>query len=251
MKLASWFESAILRGRPLEQRLLAQFFATTTGVFVEVGANDPVEGSMTWQLEQAGWDGLLVEPLSEHANTLRRNRKAKVAAVACGAPEHEGRAMELRIAGRGGVQSTLACAFVKADIAQSDLRVVPVTTLDSLLVQHSLKRVDLLSIDVEGFELEVLRGFSLGRHRPQLIILEDRVRGLRLHRHMRANRYRVIRRVGQNAWYVPDEAIHRVSPYGRFQLLRKYYLGLPFRILRRWRPWPEQRPNLRLFGWFA
>ena len=45
-------------------------------------------------------------------------------------------------------------------------------SLNSLLTPLTDK-VDLLSIDVEGMELDVLRGFDFGRFQPELIILEQ------------------------------------------------------------------------------
>jgi len=39
-----------------------------------------------------------------------------------------------------------------------DTQVVSITTIDEFLSSHSIDRVDLLKIDVEGFDLEVLKG---------------------------------------------------------------------------------------------
>jgi len=47
-----------------EVPLVREFFADTKqGFFVEVGANDPKKDSQSWHLEEAGWRGILVEPL--------------------------------------------------------------------------------------------------------------------------------------------------------------------------------------------
>ncbi len=223
---SSW--RAIFRHRE-EPDLLFAFLGGRPGVFVEVGANDPVQGSQTWRLEQAGWKGLLVEPLEEHAAALRKARGAIVAQAACGPPARDGQFAEFHVAGALGVSSTLAPEFINFRTTTREVRKVPVRTLDSLLEEHGLEQVDFVSLDVEGYEIEVLQGFSLERYRPRLILIEDRVRDLRRHRHLTARGYRVIRRSGANGWYVPRDAAFPVPPLGRLQLFWKYHLEQPFR----------------------
>jgi len=99
--------------------------------------------------------------------------------------------------------------------------------------------IDFLAVDVEGHELEVLRGFDFMRWRPRLVLMEDLVLDTRLHRFMQSRHYRWIRRTDINSWYVPADSPVRVGLFGRWQFFRKYYLGTPFRrgreALRRWR----------------
>jgi hypothetical protein len=110
---------------------------------------------------------------------------------------------------------------------------VPVRTLDDILTEaRAPLRFDFLSIDVEGHELEVLRGFDIARWRPRLIVLEDHVGNLEKHRYMQNAGYRLIRRFENNGWYVPDDTRVRVAARERWDILRKYYLALPFRIAR-------------------
>ena len=49
---------------------------------------------------------------------------------------------------------------------------VPVTTVDALVTAHALPRVDLVKVDVEGFEGDVLDGATatIARHRPAFIL---------------------------------------------------------------------------------
>lgn len=110
---------------------------------------------------------------------------------------------------------------------------VPVRALDDILAEvDAPKGFDFLSIDVEGHELEVLSGFDLARWRPRLILLEDHVANLNKHRFLRNAGYRLIRHFEYNGWYVPREANVRVASPDRWEIVRKYYLGLPFRIAR-------------------
>ncbi len=87
---------------------------------------------------------------------------------------------------------------------------MPVRTLDSILMRPRRRhRFDFLSIDVEGHEIEVLRGFDFARWQPRLILLEDHVADLSKHRYLVASGYRIIRRYENNGWYVPRGSAER------------------------------------------
>jgi hypothetical protein len=49
---------------------------------------------------------------------------------------------------------------------------VPTRTLTSILDEVSAPEIDLLSLDVEGFEPDVLRGLDLERHAPRFVVVE-------------------------------------------------------------------------------
>ena len=67
-----------------EEALKADFFRdTATGFFVDGGADAPQDGSQSFALERRGWSGVLVEPQPDFAGQLRRERRARVYAVAC------------------------------------------------------------------------------------------------------------------------------------------------------------------------
>jgi len=78
----------------------------------------------------------------------------------------------------------------------------------------------------------VLRGFDIARWRPQLILLEDHVADLTKHRYLTAAGDRIIRRYENNGWYVPQGSSDRAQLSDLWEIVRKYYLALPFRVLR-------------------
>ncbi len=211
-----------------EQRLIADFFAGRRGYFVEVGANEPRLRSQTFHLEQAGWAGVLIEPQPELAHRLRNERSARVFACACSSPDNAGRALPLHVA---GPLSSLDRSGMAPSAVPERVIEVPVRTLDGILEEAGAPAgFDFLSIDVEGHELDVLRGFDLARWRPRLILLEDHVADLSKHRYLQARGYRIVRRYENNGWYVPADA--DVPCFSRWEILRKYYLALPIRKLR-------------------
>jgi len=215
----------------VETDLVHAFFADRPrGYFVEVGANEPQHDSQTWHLEQAGWTGILIEPQPHLADALRAKRTARVFAVACSSPQNAGGTMPLYVA---GPHSSFDPHLVAAGVQPTELIEVPVRTLDSVLIEAAAPRpIDFLSVDVEGHEIEVLSGFDFGRWQPRLVLLEDHVGNLRKHRFMLRAGYRLVRRTGLNGWYVPKDRAARLGWFGRWQILRKYYLALPFRMAR-------------------
>ncbi len=215
----------------VESELKETFFGhSRAGYFVEVGANDPTAWSQTWHLEGLGWTGVLVEPQPDLAETLRRERKARVFAVACSRPENAGKMLTLHLA---GIYSSLDPNLAISTVTPESAVEVPIRTLDEVLMEASAPQpLDFVSIDVEGLEIDVLEGFDLARWRPRLLFVEDLAMSPRLHRYLAGRGYKWIRRTGLNAWYVPAEAPDDPGLFGRWQFVRKYYLSLPFRRLR-------------------
>ena len=213
-----------------ENELKAEFFGSIpNGFFVEVGANEPQRGSQSWQFEQVGWTGVLVEPQPDLAERLRRTRRAQVVAAACSSPANAGTAMTLHLS---GPHSSFRRELAVTGVVARDAIDVPVRTLDDILERAGAPvPIDFVSIDVEGHEVEVLVGFDLARWRPRLLLVEDHVSSLATHRFLTRAGYRLIRRTGLNGWYVPQQDAPRIG-LGWWQIVRKYYLALPIRMLR-------------------
>ena len=172
-----------------EQALVREFFGGgRRGFFVEVGANRPQFASQTWHLEELGWTGVLIEPQPDLADALRQARAATVFAVACSSPANAGRRMRLYVA---GALSSLDRDRMAPGAEPEQVIDVPVRTLDDILIEAGAPQgFDLLSVDVEGHELEVLGGFDFARWQPRLILLEDHVGNLDRHRFLTAAGYR-------------------------------------------------------------
>lgn len=214
-----------------EQALVRNFFGSKPdGFFVDVGANDPTIDSQSFHLEQLGWRGLLIEPLPAYCELLRRNRLSQVVECACSSPENHGKSMSIKVA---GVHSSLEPNLIAVGAKAEAVAKVQVRTLDSVLRDHAVAPgFDLLSIDVEGHEMEVFKGVDLRLWRPRLVLLEDHVTGHQKHQHMRSQGYQLLLRTGLNSWYVPEDLQYTFSASARLEFFRKYWLGLLSRKIR-------------------
>jgi FkbM family methyltransferase len=229
-----------------EQELVREFFGgARSGFFVEVGASLPQWESQTWHLEALGWSGVLIEPQPNLADELKRQRSAKVFAVACSTRANAGKRLRLHVA---GALSSLDRERMAPGAAPERVIEVPARTLDDILGEASAPvGFDFLSVDVEGHELEVLSGFDFARWQPRLILLEDHVADLGKHRFLTRAGYRLIRRCENNGWYVPRASPASVPPGDRWEIVRKYYLALPVRIARN----ASRATRRRLRAWLS
>jgi len=228
-----------------ERAQVRRFFAERTeGFFLEVGARLPFLGSQTWHLERRGWRGILVEPIPEQAEALRRERPgSQVFEAACSSPDKRGTA-DFHIADLPGWSSLERYAHPEPETRRVYRQTIQVAvrTVDEILAECGDPHVDFVSVDTEGTEVDVLRGFDLERHRPDLVLVEDYRYGLATHRHLTGRGYRLAHRTDPNSWYMPkDSPRMRPSLAYRLQLFRWMYLSLPFRKLRRWRKLRRER----------
>jgi FkbM family methyltransferase len=169
-------------------RKLEKHLGFDGGFFVEAGGNDGYTQSNTYYFEaMRGWTGILIEPIPELALECAQNRRNSVVVQAALVPE--GFANRTIAIDDAGLMSAVAGAFGDAnarrrhvasglevqDLAARHTIEVPARTLSSVLDEHAQGReVDLLSLDVEGFEVEVLGGLNWDRHAPRFICIEAR-----------------------------------------------------------------------------
>ncbi len=154
------------------------------GYFVEAGANDGFEQSNTYHLERfRGWSGLLVEPIPHlHREAVLERPGSRVVHAALVAPEQDGEQLTLQYGGLMSVVSGArgSAAEDEAYVAQAfslgleaPMQVsAPGRTLSGLLDEAGAPEIDLMSLDLEGFEPVALRGLDLERHAPRLLLVE-------------------------------------------------------------------------------
>ncbi len=224
------------RNEVKEKKLVREFFNhCTDGLFVDVGSNDPKSIlSQTWHLEQIGWSGILIEPLLSFRGKTERERPNSVLfSVACSSPEKVGRGSLKIPMSDDREQHTLASlddANYFSELKNFHSQETDVVSLDSILEKEDVNTVDFVSIDVEGAEIDVLRGFNINKYRPQLILIEDNLVFLDKHLYLRRNGYKLVKRTGVNNWYIPKKTHFKLAGYAeRVKLFNKFFLRLFFR----------------------
>lgn len=200
-----------------EDRILEEIFSDRSeGYCVEIGAHDGLTGSASYLFEKRGWHCLLVEPIPESVEEIRKHRSCMV--VNCAVSDREGVAT-FGVAEGAEAMSTLDLTpahiewIKRAGGAVKEIS-VRTATLDRLLAEAAFPEIQFITIDVEGHELAVLEGFSLEAHRPRVVILEDNsVNGdRRVVQYMSDHGYVHFRRTGVNEWYAHEADVELIQP---------------------------------------
>jgi FkbM family methyltransferase len=155
------------------------------GFYVEAGANDGIWQSNTYLLEKRGWTGILIEPIPELFHRCRRNRpRSDVINRALVSADHSEPTVQMMYAGLmsmvQGAQGTSEADDLHVSEGERTQGLsrytveVPTTTLTEVLAHAEAPEIDLFSLDVEGFELEVLKGLDFQEYCPRLILVEAR-----------------------------------------------------------------------------
>jgi FkbM family methyltransferase len=149
------------------------------GFFVEAGANDGFTQSNTYWLERfRNWRGLLVEPMPDLAAEAQLSRPLATVVQCCLVAPSEtrplvpmrfGDLMSMVDGARESSWPSLGTVLGWRDAYELD---VEARTLSSLLEEIHAPEVDLLSLDVEGFEGPALEGLDLERHAPRYVLVE-------------------------------------------------------------------------------
>lgn len=181
------------------------------GVFVDIGANDGVSLSNTLYFEEKGWRGVCVEPhpiifkelakrRSCHTiNACISDQNTEVTFLAVDGPSHmlsgitefidkrHSERIEKEIAINGGSKREIA---------------IQALTPRYLLEQYKIDKIDFLSIDTEGCELEILKNFDFDSTSVECISVENGSRSSQIFKHLVSAGFSIVCCVGCDEIYL-------------------------------------------------
>jgi FkbM family methyltransferase len=183
------------------------------GSFIDVGCHHPQRFSNTYHFYRKGWRGINIDPLP---GTRRRFEWARPGDVT----------LEVAIAAQASTATyfsfdepalnTFSKEIADRRIADGQrLRsatMVPMRPLRDIYAEQARRfpRIDFMSIDVEGFELEVLRSIDWSALRPRVIVIEyldstlEQALGSDLARDLAQQRYRLQGKLVQSLFFIAE-----------------------------------------------
>jgi FkbM family methyltransferase len=200
-------------------RALSAYLDIDYGYFVELGANDGVSQSNTLHFEKfRGWSGVLVEPTPHNFLKCRANRSSHthIFCCACTAFDYAEKFVEVAYSNLMttpiGLDSDISDPIAHAREGRRFL--APADTVftfgararplnDLLIEAGSPATIDLLSLDVEGAEMEVLKGIDHDRFRFRYICVECRDID-RMTAYLKTNGYELVEKLSGHDFLFKD-----------------------------------------------
>lgn len=156
--------------------LLDNFFKKLNikkGIYVDVGCNHPFFNNYTFLLNKNGWSGINID-LDFHYidmfNYFRPNDHNKQIAIA----EKRGETDLFFYHNKSAINTLSKEIYSSRGSAAKEIRKIQTETLNNVIQNSPFvdMKINLLTIDVEGFEMNVLKGFDLDKYSPEAIIVE-------------------------------------------------------------------------------
>lgn len=187
------------------------------GCMIEVGCATPELLSMSQHFRQAGWRCIGVEP---NPAFVKLQRQAGNEVYEYAASDHNADDQDFVIVESSGEYSDYdlsAHSFSSLAIKPQYERYedgsvsclqqrhisVKVRTLDTILQEHcpEVRRIDLLAVDVEGYELEVMKGFRCLAYGTKVVVLENLFHDAAYTEYMESIGYRLHSKIHYNYIY--------------------------------------------------
>jgi FkbM family methyltransferase len=169
------------------------------GFYVDIGANDGVTGSNTLVFEEVGWTGICVEPQPDIFEALKKNRKCDCVNAAISDTSNMNvkfiKASGEAPNGLSGLASKMSGAHkrrIRRENGKIEYITVKTISFEDLMKNHNvITRIDFMSIDVEGAELDILKTIDFNKYSFGLITVENNAGGDVLERFMNTKGYKL------------------------------------------------------------
>jgi FkbM family methyltransferase len=143
------------------------------GFYIDVGANDPDQDSVTKAFYERGWRGINVEPVPQWFERLEKARPRDInLQLALGAEPGAITLYEIPDTGLSTAEKKFAEQHEAERGYQSRELRVKMDTLSNVCERIHVAPIHFLKIDVEGMEKAVLQGTDFGKIRPWIILIE-------------------------------------------------------------------------------
>lgn|GEM_PF-2364943 len=142
------------------------------GFYIDIGAQDPIDFSVTKAFYDIGWSGINIDPMDEYYNKLKKDRPRDInLKMAVSSRNGHSSFYSFSDTGLSTMNKEYAVKNISNNFKAEEINVETIR-LDDICVEHKVTEVHFLKIDVEGNEKDVINSFSFDLVRPWILVIE-------------------------------------------------------------------------------
>ncbi len=187
-----------------EDRFLIEYFKGKPGIYIDIGSSHPFIISNTYMLYKSGWWGITADPIPYLFRRHLKYRPRDIALnVALNSEIGQLTFFQMIPSVLSTFDGTKAQDLIRNGEILRSKNTIKVTTLAKLYQENLAgKKVNLLSVDAEGYDLEILKGNDWSSMHPELVICEtDQGNSTKVDDYMNSVGYRIMKQLGCNRIY--------------------------------------------------
>lgn len=162
-----------------EDILLSRMFeGKKEGFYIDIGAHHPKRFSNTYWAYRRGWKGICIDPQPGIKKKFTRSRPKDIfLELGVGEISHRDTYFEFSDAALNTLDEERARFLIQNTKYKLIKKVeIEIYRLENILKQHlpneTNDKIDFLSLDVEGFELSVLKSNNFYMYKPTILVIE-------------------------------------------------------------------------------
>jgi FkbM family methyltransferase len=147
------------------------------GFYVDIGAYHPARASNTYLFYKKGWRGINIDANPHSIKLFDKMRKRDIN-VNAGISDESG-TLDYYSFEKGDSSNTfdkeLYETWNKTNGKKADITKVEMRKINDILEKYlpQGQHIDFITIDVEGFEMKILKSFDYGKYSPDYFLVED------------------------------------------------------------------------------
>lgn len=225
-----------IKGGKYVDEVLREYFPNYSykGVFLDIGAYEPINISNSYHFEKNDWDVYCFEANTMLIDKLKKERK-NVYNYAIYDESKSNIEFNVVKDGWGGGSGTAGISAIELSPQYLErfynggerIKInVEQKTMNDLLenvVRLKTNEIDIVSIDVEGGELKVLHGFDLNKYKVKVFCIENVFDDPRIAEYLKQYNYVLDKKIEYNEFYRIDNSLKFYGQHGEDKYLSQFF----------------------------
>jgi len=184
------------------------------GVFFDIGAFEPIRISNSYHFERNGWECYCFEANTQGIPLLKEHRKNVFNYAISNEDKNE---VTFNIVLTSGWTAGFSALIINEEYKKifnfnganpkiTEIK-VPQKTLNTVIQTEipNLTKIDIISLDIEGGELNCLYGLDLKKYNPSILVVENVTNDLTIKNYLETFGYKLDKQIYYNQFYVSKD----------------------------------------------